>query len=77
MSTAPSSEVEGLVKAAKKSYKRHSTSDGTSSSMALATIAEVCSYQLGWQTKEEQIKGASRESRRSPIATMAMRGCYA
>jgi hypothetical protein len=39
--------------AANKSYIGHSTSDGTSGSMALA---EVCSCQSEWQTKEEQIK---------------------
>jgi hypothetical protein len=56
MSTALGSEVEGSEGAANKSYIRHSTSDGTSGSMALAATAKVCSCQSEWQTKEEQIK---------------------
>jgi hypothetical protein len=53
MSTAPGSKVEGSEEAANKSYIRHSTSKGTSGSMA---TAEACSCQSEWQTKEVQIK---------------------
>jgi hypothetical protein len=53
MSTAPGSEVEGSEGAANKNYIWHSTSDGTSSSIA---SAKICSCQSEWQTKEEQIK---------------------
>jgi hypothetical protein len=53
MSTSPGSKVEGLEGAASKSYIRNSTFDGTSGSTALAA---VCSCQLEWQIKEEQIK---------------------
>jgi hypothetical protein len=41
MSIAPSSEVEGSEGAGNKSYIRHSTSYGTSGSLASAVIAEV------------------------------------
>jgi hypothetical protein len=53
VSIAPGSQDEGSKEAANKSYIRHSTSDGTSGSMASAA---VCSCQSEWQTKEEQIK---------------------
>jgi hypothetical protein len=53
MFTTSDSEVEGSEGAANKSYIRHSTSDGTSGSMA---SVEVCSCQSEWQTKVEQIK---------------------
>jgi hypothetical protein len=56
MSTAQGLEVKGLERVANKSYIRHFTSDGTSGSTASAATTEVCSCQLEWQTKEEQIK---------------------
>jgi hypothetical protein len=62
MSTAPGLEVEGSKGAANKSYIRHSTSDGTSSSTTSTTTAEVCSCQLEWQTKEEQIKALQEKA---------------
>jgi hypothetical protein len=57
MSTAP--EIEGTEEVANKSYIRHSTSDGSSGSTALA---EVCSCQSEWQTKEEQIKALQEKA---------------
>jgi hypothetical protein len=59
VSTAPSSQDEGSEEATNKSYIRHSTFDGTSGSTALA---EVCSCQLEWQTKEEQIKALQKKA---------------
>jgi hypothetical protein len=59
MSTAPGSEVEGLEGAANKSYIRHSTSYGTSGSMASAA---VCSCLSEWQIKEEQIKALQEKA---------------
>jgi hypothetical protein len=56
MSIVLGSKVKGSEEAANKSYIKHSTSDGTSGSMASAAIVEICSCQLEWQTKEEQIK---------------------
>jgi hypothetical protein len=53
MSTAPGSQDEGSEEAVNKSYIKHSTFDGT---LGSTTSAEVCSCQLEWQTKEEQIK---------------------
>jgi len=53
VSIAPDSQDEGSEEAANKSYIRHSTSDNTLGSTASAA---VCSCQLEWQTKEEQIK---------------------
>jgi hypothetical protein len=53
MFTASGLEVEGSEGAANKSYIKHSTSYGTSGSMASAT---VCSCLSKWQIKEEQIK---------------------
>jgi hypothetical protein len=59
MSTALGSEVEGSEGAANKSYIRHSTSYGTSSSMASAS---VCSCLSEWQIKEEQIKALQEKA---------------
>jgi hypothetical protein len=59
MSTAPGSEVEGLEEAANKSYIRHSTSYD---SLGSTSLAEVCSYQSEWQTKEEQIKALQEKA---------------
>jgi hypothetical protein len=53
MPIAPGSEVEGSQGVANKSYIRHSTSYGTSSPTASATI---CFCLSEWQIKEEQIK---------------------
>jgi hypothetical protein len=51
VSTVPGSKAK---EAANKSYIReHSTSYGSSISMA---SAKVCSYQSKWQNKEKQIK---------------------
>jgi hypothetical protein len=75
MSTSLGTEVEGSEGAANKSYIRHSTSDCISGSTASAATTEVCSCQSERQIKEEQNQGATRESRRSPFATMAMKGC--
>jgi len=62
MSTASGSEVEGSKGATKKSNIKHSTSDGTLGSTASATIVEVCSCQLEWQTKEEEIKALQKKA---------------
>jgi hypothetical protein len=59
MSTSPGSEVEGSEGAASTSYIRHYTSDGTSGSMA--SVA-VCSCQLEWKIKEEQIKALQEKA---------------
>jgi hypothetical protein len=59
MFTAPGSEVEGSEGAANKSYIRHSTSYGTSGSMASAA---VCSCLSLWQIKEEQIKALQEKA---------------
>jgi hypothetical protein len=59
MSTAPGSEVEGSEGVANKSYIRHSTPYDTSGSTASAA---VCSCQLEWQTKEEQIKALQEKA---------------
>jgi hypothetical protein len=59
MSTAPGSKVEGSEEAANKSYIRHPTSYCTSGSTA---SAEVCSCQLEWQTKEEQIEALQEKA---------------
>jgi len=59
VSTAPGSQDKGSEEAANKSYIRHSTFDGTSSSTASAA---VCSCQLEWQTKEEQIKALQEKA---------------
>jgi len=59
MSTALGSEVEGSEGAANKSYIRHSTSYGTSSSRASAA---VCSCLSEWQIKEEQIKALQEKA---------------
>jgi hypothetical protein len=57
MSTFP--EVEGSEEATNKSYIRHYTSNGSSSSKA---SAGVCSCQSEWQTKEEQIKALQEKA---------------
>jgi hypothetical protein len=57
MSTALGTEVEGSEGVANKSYIRHSTFDGT---LGFTASAEVCSCQLEWQTKEEQIRPYKR-----------------
>jgi hypothetical protein len=59
MSIAPGLEVEGSEEAANKSYIRHSTSYDSSSSTA---PTEVCSCQLEWQIKEEQIKALQEKA---------------
>jgi hypothetical protein len=46
-------------KAANKSYIKHSTFDGTLGSTASAA---VCSCQLKWQTKEEQINALQEKA---------------
>jgi hypothetical protein len=56
MSIASGSKVEGSEEAANKSYIRHSTSYGST------TSAEVCSCQSEWQTKEEQINGLQEKA---------------
>jgi hypothetical protein len=55
----PGSEVEGLGGAASNCYIRHSTSDGTSGSMASTAI---CSCKSEWQTKDEQIKALQEKA---------------
>jgi hypothetical protein len=59
VSIAPGSQDEGSEEAANKSYIRHSTFNSTSGS---TTLAEVCSYQSEWQTKEEQIKALQEKA---------------
>jgi hypothetical protein len=59
VSTAPGSHAESSEEAANKNYIRHSNFDGTLGSMALA---EVCSCQSEWQTKEEQIKALQEKA---------------
>jgi hypothetical protein len=57
MSTTP--KVEGSEEATNKSYIRHYTFDGSSGS----TIStKVCSCQLEWQTKKEQIKALQEKA---------------
>jgi hypothetical protein len=75
MSTSSGSEVKGSEGAANKSYIRHSTSDYIPGSTASAATAEVDSCPSEWQIKEEQFKGIKKKSCRSPLVTMAMKGC--
>jgi hypothetical protein len=70
VSTAPGSKAK---EAANKSYIREqSTSYGSSSSTA---SAEVCSYQSELQKQRKTNQCTTRESRRSPMAAMAMKDC--
>jgi hypothetical protein len=59
MSTSLGSEVEGSEGAASKSYIRHSSFNGTSDS---TTSVTVCSCQLEWKIKEEQIKALQEKA---------------
>jgi hypothetical protein len=75
MSISSGSEVEGSEGVANKSYIRYSISDDIPGSTASAAAAKVGSCQSEWQIKEEQIQALQEKALKSPLATMAMKGC--
>jgi len=71
MYTVSGLEVEGSKGAANKSYIRHSTFGDASGSISRSLFLPI---RVANQRKTNQC--TTRESRRSPIGTMTMMGCW-